>query len=136
MVNKLPKRLIILGLFFISFFTIFFFINKQKKYVTDTIIYNLEGNKLNLLVADTPAEWEKGLMNYRKPVNFDGMVFVFPERQARTFWNKNTYVNLKLYWIDKEKIIGISDLPSIETTKEMVTVSSPGPADKVIEVIN
>jgi hypothetical protein len=42
-------------------------------------------------------------------------------------------MDLKLYWIDKGKVTGTSQLPSIEKSKSTVTVSSPGKADTVIE---
>ncbi len=87
-----------------------------------------------LLVADTPAQWEKGLMFFRKLDGVDGMIFIFPDSQYRTFWNKNTLMDLKLLWIQNDKQIGESFLPSIEKSKEIVTVSSPGLANKVIEL--
>ena len=96
----------------------------------------VDGKKVKLIVADTPDKWSQGLMYVRKPANgFDGMIFIFPDKDTRFFWNKNTLVDLKLYWLDGEKIIGTSDLPSIEKSISIVSVNSPGPADKVIEII-
>jgi uncharacterized membrane protein (UPF0127 family) len=86
-------------------------------------------------VADNSQEWSKGLMNYRKPVNFDGMIFIFPKKEIQSFWNMNTYLNLDLYWLDDDKVIGKSFLPSIENTKNIIYVNSPKPANKVIEII-
>ena len=34
----------------------------------------------------------------------DGMLFQFPDKKIRTFWNKNTVSNLDLYWIDGDKL--------------------------------
>ena len=73
-------------------------------------------------------------MFYKKPVNFDGMIFIFPEKQVRTFWNKNTYMDLDIYWMDDGKIIGKSLLPSILKTKKIITVSS-GKVNQVVEII-
>ncbi len=87
-----------------------------------------------LLVADTPDKWEKGLMFFRKLDGVDGMIFLFPDKQYREFWNKNTLMNLNLIWIDGNQIVGTSDLPSIEKSKDIVVVSSPRPVDKVIEI--
>lgn len=96
--------------------------------------YTLEGKKLNLLLAESPEQWEKGLMYYRKLEGVDGMIFQFPDRSTRTFWNKNTFMDLKVYWVDKGKVIGVSHLPSIEKSKELIYITSPDIADAVIEL--
>lgn len=96
--------------------------------------YTLEGKKYNLLVADTPKKWQTGLMYYRKLSGVKGMIFLFPDRGYRTFWNKNTYLDLNLYWIDNDVVVGKTILPSIEKSKSIVFVSSPKPVDKVIEL--
>lgn len=74
-------------------------------------------------------------MNYRKPVDFDGMLFILPNKNIQTFWNENTYMDLNLYWLDDDRVVGVSFLPSIEVSKGIVYVSSPKPANKVIELI-
>ena len=108
----------------------------QDRYEEFTRInYKLENKNLKLLVADIPEEWQRGLMYFRKLEGVDGMIFIFPDKQQRTFWNKNTFMNLDILWIDGEKVVGKSYLPSIEKSKNIVTVSSPEPADKVIELL-
>lgn len=91
-----------------------------------------------LLVADTPERWERGLMYVRSKSDIgglDGMMFQFPNSEIRMFWNKNTVSNLTLYWLHEGQIIGTSSLPSINSTTTITTVSSPSPADSVIEII-
>lgn len=96
----------------------------------------INGEELRLVVANSPEQYEKGLMFVTKPVSdFDGMIFIFPDSQMRTFWNKNTLVDLTLYWMNSDTIIGKSELPSITKSKNIVTVSSPKPANTVVEVI-
>lgn len=99
-----------------------------------TIPYNLQGKQYMLLSAKTPQEWEKGLMDIRKLDNADGMIFIFPNKEVRSFWNKNTYLNLDLYWIDDDKVIGKSFLLSVEKAG-IVSVSSLSPVNKVIEIV-
>jgi uncharacterized membrane protein (UPF0127 family) len=100
------------------------------------ITKTIQGKKLRLVVADTAERREKGLMYVRKPVqNFDGMIFLFEDKQIRTFWNMNTFENLTLYWMDDETIVGTSELPSLEKSIEIVRVSSPESANIVVEVI-
>ncbi len=64
----------------------------------------------------------------------DGMMFLFPDKKVRSFWNKNTFMDLRLYWLDNNVIIGESFLPSIEKSKEIITVISPKEVNKVIEL--
>jgi len=97
---------------------------------------NIEGTDYKVVVADTPQNREKGLMFVRdRTEEFDGMVFRFQDQETRNFWNKNTFVDLKLYWMLDGEVIGTSDLPSIERSQEIVTVLSSGPADTVVEII-
>lgn len=106
--------------------------NKYKGY--SILNYKLLTTNYQLLVADTPEKWTKGLMYFRSLEGVDGMIFIFPDKQPRTFWNKNTLMNLDLYWLDENQVIGKSYLPSIEKSKEVVVVNSPNPVDKVVEI--
>ncbi len=105
------------------------------RYAHGTITYSLQGKTYHLLTAENSSQWERGLMYYRKPVNFDGMLFNFPKKQDLTFWNKNTYMDLTLYWLSDNVVVGASDLPSIEKSGRIVTVSSPKPSNRVVELI-
>jgi poly-gamma-glutamate synthesis protein (capsule biosynthesis protein) len=110
--------------------------NFQIENISERLIpYELE-NKIYLLrEAKTPEEWQKGLMFVKKPVDYDGMIFIFPDKQIRSFWNQNTFLDLEVYWLDDDKIIGKDKLESIEKTKMIKTIQSPGPINKVIELI-
>ena len=100
----------------------------------NTIPYTLEGKKVHLLVADSDDEREKGLMYYRELKGADGMIFYFPKSDIQYFWNKNTYMDLDVYWLQDDKVIGKDFLPSIEKSKTVVTIDSPKPANAVIEI--
>jgi len=98
------------------------------------ISYMFNGKRLNLLVADTPQKWKKGLMYYHKLQGVNGMIFLFPDKQYRTFWNKNTHMDLNLYWFDNDSVVGKDSLPSIDISKKIVVVNSPKAVNKVIEL--
>jgi len=74
-------------------------------------------------------------MFYKKPVDFDGMIFIFSDKRERRFWNKNTYLDLDIYWLDENMVVGKVFLPSIEKSKETVTIDSSKAVNKVIEII-
>lgn len=132
----------------IALISLVFFIfknnNIEKSLPDDSLWENYEvrnqtidGKELRLVVADSPKRWEKGLMFVRKPIEgFDGMIFIFPKKEYRTFWNMNTFENLTLYWMNDDQITSTSKLPSIEESKEIVRVSSEQPVNIVVEVID
>ncbi|MDO8497382.1 MAG: DUF192 domain-containing protein [bacterium] len=98
------------------------------------IKYAIEGKEYNLLIADTQEKQKKGLMYVTSLENYDGMIFTYSQPQSLSFWNKNTLVDLDLYWIVNDKVVGKAELPSIQKSKDTVTVTSPKEVDKVVEI--
>lgn len=72
----------------------------QKVYCAIKI--NKKYSKLFLEVADTFEKRKYGLMNreYIKPNS--GMLFIWKDLEKRTFWMKNTYFDLDLFFLGKE----------------------------------
>jgi uncharacterized membrane protein (UPF0127 family) len=127
------RYIFLLAVSFLLLFLFFYFKKSQK-----LIYYSLEGKTYKLLPAKTPLEHQKGLMFYRSKKELkgaDGMIFIFPDKNYRTFWNKNTFLDLDVYWIDGDRIVGKDFLPSIEKTKEILTINSPKPVNKVVEIV-
>jgi poly-gamma-glutamate synthesis protein (capsule biosynthesis protein) len=110
--------------------------NFQIENMSEKLVpYELDKKIYLLREAKTSEEWQKGLMFIKKPVDYDGMIFIFPDKQIRSFWNKNTFVDLEVYWLDDNKIIGKEELPSIIKTKTVKIITSPLPVNKVVEII-
>jgi gamma-polyglutamate biosynthesis protein CapA len=110
--------------------------NFQIENISERLVpYELDKKIYLLREAKTSEEWQKGLMFVKKPVDYDGMIFIFPDKQIRSFWNKNTFVDLEVYWLDDDKIIGKEELPSIIKTKTVKIITSPLPVNKVVEII-
>jgi len=130
------RKLLVFFIFFsVAGFT--FFILTQHKY--KIIEYSLEGKNYRLYLADTPKKWQRGLM-YKKyndllAKKIDGMLFVFPKKFVPVFYNKNTYIDLDVYWINGSSVVGKSFLPSIKNSRIIVEIISPSEVDKVAEVI-
>ncbi|PIS16128.1 hypothetical protein COT62_00055 [Candidatus Roizmanbacteria bacterium CG09_land_8_20_14_0_10_41_9] len=97
--------------------------------------YQLEDKTYTLFVADTQEKWMSGLMDKKKLDGADGMIFIFPDSRSRSFWNKNTYLDLDIYWINQHKVVGKVFLLSIKKTGSVVTISSPSSVDTVIELV-
>lgn len=128
------KKIITLVLLLLLLFFAYFSFNKKSPFIE----YKLNNKTYKLLAARNSAEWQKGLMFYKSKKELkgaDGMIFVFPDKQIRSFWNENTYMDLDIYWLEYDKIVGKSYLPGIEKSKDVVTVDSPKPVNKVIEII-
>jgi len=89
---------------------------------------------LEVLIADTAEKRTQGLMGVTNLAKDAGMLFEFPDKAVRSFWNKNTYIDLDLLWIADGRVVGTSSLPAITKSGSIVTVSSEQAVDWVIEV--
>jgi len=68
-------------------------------------------------VARTPAEQERGLM-FRSSLPPDaGMIFVFPDVRDRSFWMKNTLIPLDMIFIaESGAVVGVVENAEPHTT--------------------
>ncbi len=123
-------------LFFLLVTVGFWFILKnflEPKFAV--VEYVLEGKKYKLYLADEPKKWSRGLMYIKKLRNVDGMLFIFPEKTDCVFHNKNTYLDLDIYWIDGSSVVGKNFLPSVKKSKKIIYIPSPQRVDKVVELV-
>ena len=60
---------------------------------------------LNVEVAATAEQEERGLMFRTKLGDNDGMIFLLPTIQTAEFWMKNTLIPLSVAFIDKNGVI-------------------------------
>lgn len=71
--------------------------------------------KLQVEIADSPAEQEEGLMNREKLGENRGMLFVFSDEQVRSFWMKNTLIPLSIAYMDSEgRIIDLQEMKALD----------------------
>jgi uncharacterized membrane protein (UPF0127 family) len=97
--------------------------SEYKKYEAgdDARTWKLGGADVEIEVADSRAEREKGLM-FRKVMPADhGMLFVYPAAQVLSFWMKNTALPLSIaFFVENEDgksgtIVNIEDMqPYVE----------------------
>lgn len=127
------KKKVLIGIVILVIIIWFYAIYDFQKIPSYT--YTVEGKHYTLLEARAQPEWEQGLMNIKTLEKADGMIFLFPDHAVRQFWNKNTYLDLEVIWMDNEKVVGKSFLPRITKSKNVVTVSSPRPVNKVVELV-
>lgn len=90
------------------------------------------GNEtVSVQVADEDDERAKGLMFVREMPERDGMLFVWPEEAVRSFWMRNTYIPLDLFYIRKGEIVKV-----VSWAKPMDETALPSdvPVDWVLEM--
>ncbi len=87
-------------------------------------------------VASSREQLSYGLMNRTSlPENY-GMLFIFPNEEVRTFWMKDTFVDLSIGFFDKQKkLVDIQDMTAVKSVmEEPQTYSSKKPAMYALEV--
>lgn len=94
-------------------------------------VLEIGGQKLSVQVADDEAERSKGLMFVKNMPQGEGMVFVWPEAEARSFWMKNTFIPLDILYIRGREVVSVVAWakPHDETG-----LASGAAADMVLEV--
>ena len=88
---------LIFNFFLVSFYT---FSNEK----IDVSIYN-KNIIFNVEVAKTIEERRNGLMNRKKLLNNEGMLFIFPREKIIQLWMKNTYIPLDVIFISENNEI-------------------------------
>lgn len=109
---------------------------QTHKYQYDVIRKTIGQNTFSLLVADSVSKQTYGLMNIKQTKDIcdaDGMIFTFPIAMPQSFWNKNTLIDLDVYWMKGNTVIEKTNLPAI--SKGFKIVSSPSAVDTVVEII-
>lgn len=94
----------------------------------------LGSHELVVELAQTPAQWEKGLSGRDSLQGIDGMLFLFPHYHIPVFWMKDTYIPLDMIWLKDNVVLGITpDVPPSNDSNPP-TYSPNQPIDAVLEV--
>lgn len=96
---------------------------------------NPDGSKSPAILAETAntdAARSLGLMYRREIGELEGMFFVFPDSQERSFWMKNTYIELDIIFLDDDfRVVSIINRAAPHTVSER---KSQSPATYVLEI--
>lgn len=121
---------ILIGLFIIA--TGFVFagcvFDSSSKYLV------INGQKIQVEVADTESSQIKGLSGREALCASCGMLFVYNNSIQRTFWMKDMNFPLDIIWLRDNKVIGISAGLPPEGEKPLRIYASSEPVDMVLEV--
>lgn len=98
----------------------------------------LGDKKLEVELAETSDQHERGLMFRDKMGENDGMLFIFKNEETRFFWMKNTLIDLSIGYFDKSgTLIDIQEMKSGKgVTNDMLLPSYPSakPAKYALEM--
>lgn len=97
------------------------------KTANDSIIKTLD-----IEIADDEYKTQTGLMYREKMGELQGMLFVFPDEELRSFYMKNTYIPLDIIYIDANKKI-VSFQKNAQPNNES-SLPSNVPAKYVLEI--
>ena len=91
----------------------------------------IKNTAIDVEIASDNSSRALGLMNRVMLPENDGMLFVFPDSEYRSFWMKNTYIPLSIAYIDKDnRIIEIKDM----IPHNLSSVPSTSPAVYALEM--
>ena len=97
-----------LGIFLISLINHSFAsinVPKFERFICKIDMEKIKINQLMLDIADSKEKRSFGLMNRKKINPNSGMIFLWKDSKIRSFWMKNTYFNLDLFFLNSEGII-------------------------------
>lgn len=77
----------------------------------------LDGKSVSVEVAKTQEQHERGLMFRKSMPENEGMLFVFNNEEIRSFWMKNTFIDLSIGYFDKDKTL--IDIQEMKATSMM-----------------
>lgn len=103
----------------------------------ETFRIKIGGVALEVEVAKTFAQHERGLMFRRELGANRGMLFIFNDEKPRQFWMKNTFIPLSIGFFDgQKKLVEILDMEPMrsEMQKTVPTYQGVRPAKYAIEV--
>jgi uncharacterized membrane protein (UPF0127 family) len=91
------------------------------------------GSTIQAEIADTPFKRATGLMHREHLKKDHGMLFVFGQPHAWSFWMKNTKIALDLIWLDdKKRVVHIErNVPICTKTDDSCPQYRPNSEDAV-----
>lgn len=94
----------------------------------------LADTPLELELAQTPAQWEKGLSHRASLSNGSGMLFIFPQFHVPLFWMKDVNFPLDMIWLSNNMVVDMSLNVPVDNSDNPPTVSPKVPVSMVLEV--
>ena len=94
----------------------------------------INNKKIKIEIADTAETRYQGLSDKEELCDNCGMLFIFPDKQIRTFVMRDMNFPLDMVWIDDNKIVKINKNTIHEASNSVMRYSSDVPVNYVLEV--
>ncbi len=130
--NKNNK--IIFSIFIVLFLLIIIFFIFYKKNVDNFIKIKINEVELRVELARSPAEHYLGLSNRGSLENISGMLFLFSDKQVRSFVMRDMLISLDIVFIDENTIIDVYKNLPFDKKSQKILYKSSSPVDKVLEL--
>ena len=100
------------------------------------VTVDIDGDPQCLLLAQTPEERSRGLMEVTDLAGYPGMLFVFPSDSSGPFWMRNTPTPLSIAFVDDEgAIVSVADMePCASDAPRCTNYRADGPYRFAVEV--
>ena len=96
----------------------------EKKQVT--LISGNVTQKITAEIARTESQHQRGLMFRKSLPKKHGMLFVFDDEMIRSFWMKNTIIDLSIGYFNKErKLIDVQEMKAVSSILQTEIPSYP-----------
>lgn len=93
----------------------------------------ISNQKIDVIVADTPAERTKGLSGRERLAEREGMLFTFTDESEYCFWMKDMNFALDIVWLNEDRqVVSIKENATPESYPESFCPTKP--AQYVLEV--
>ena len=99
------------------------FADEATKIIFDKQKIKIGSKIIQVEMAKTPDQHQYGLMNRNSLPENNGLLFVFENEQTLSFWMKNTFIDLSIAYIDKNK--QIVDIQEMKATNQMMVGDLP-----------
>ena len=102
---------------------------------TGEVVFRAAGGdrSLDVRIADTDAERERGLMGVRHLPDDEGMAFVFDEPTSGWFWMKHTPIPLAIAFVGEDgRVLAITEMTPCGA-ESCPTYAPPAPSTMAVE---
>lgn len=129
------SKIIIIAVIFVIFFLIAIelFLNPIEETIPQATA-TINSHTINLEIATTQVQQNKGLSGRLSMPEDHGMLFIFEGYQNQSFWMKDMQFSIDIVWIKDNTVVGFTkDLP-IPTELPLPIYSPPEPINFVLEL--
>jgi hypothetical protein len=94
----------------------------------------INGEEFEVMIADTPAQKNRGLSGTESLPSDRGMLFTYKEAQKPEFWMKDMLIPLDFIWINNGEVVDLHEDVEPAEVQPPNTITPKKKVDMVLEV--